>query len=215
MPPCPSTNLANGHSSRPRSLQRLLRSSISTLLSSQRSPSRRTILRCVRALTARHILTRSQIHVFRLPSSLEEGDKIAPEYLTTLPTSTPANQVRFHPHADGLLLALTGSTVNIYDVNVSSPSYTTEATAKGLCSAAWSSDGRTIVSTGKDGSIALWDLRASSRAVTVRYVSLLKIHADTRTGSYRTSRHQGLARRFHRRATFHDWLQQGTKALSD
>ncbi|SGY44572.1 BQ5605_C001g00176 [Microbotryum silenes-dioicae] len=107
-----------------------------------------------------------QIFVHHLPGWDEFGDgsgsALAPQpaLSVTHPTGRNIDALSFHPTTSGLLLAGSGSVVAIYDIQGQSatPVFTLEQ-PKSVWSAKWSSDGRTITTTGKDGILRVFDVR--------------------------------------------------------
>ncbi|SCZ98655.1 BZ3500_MvSof-1268-A1-R1_Chr3-1g05529 [Microbotryum saponariae] len=107
-----------------------------------------------------------QILVHHLPGWDEFGDgsgsALAPQpaLSVTHPSGRNIDTLSFHPTTSSLLLAGSGSVVAIYDIQAQSatPVFTLEQ-PKSVWSAKWSSDGRTITTTGKDGILRVFDVR--------------------------------------------------------
>ncbi|GAB00007.1 uncharacterized protein L969DRAFT_53496 [Mixia osmundae IAM 14324] len=113
------------------------------------------------------------VSLLQLPDRITEP--FAPTKTTSLEQqSTSATCLAFHPHSRGLLLAVHGDRIVIYDTDALRASLSWDAQSKGVWSAVWSSDGRTVAILGKDGQLKIWDPRAS---ITTELHSL-KGHED-------------------------------------
>ncbi|SCV74346.1 BQ2448_6778 [Microbotryum intermedium] len=107
-----------------------------------------------------------QIVVHHLPAwnelSAGSGSPLVPKSAlsVTHPTGRNVDTLSFHQTTSGLLLAGSGPIVAIYDAQaqVTAPIYTLEQ-PKPVWSAKWSSDGRAITTTGKDGILRVFDVR--------------------------------------------------------
>ncbi|GAA5861637.1 hypothetical protein JCM3774_002654 [Rhodotorula dairenensis] len=126
-----------------------------------------------------------QVNVFGLPGS-DSFNPAEPSTYTpastlsvTLPTNKAVDVLSFHPLASSLFLASSQTTISIFDVASRSPdaAYTLSSPAQSW-SAQWSSDGRSVTATGKDGKLRCWDVRSSDAAPVVEVASHAGIKAS-------------------------------------
>lgn len=128
-----------------------------------------------------------QVHVFELPTSesfnlAEPGTYTPTSALSvTLPTNKAVDVLAFHPLASSLFLASSQTTLSVFDVASQSPAaaYTLSSPSPSW-SAQWSSDGRSVTATGKDGQFRCWDVRASAAAPVLQVVASHAGHKASR-----------------------------------
>lgn len=128
----------------------------------------------------------SQINVFELPPvstfSSNPSAAISPAPLLSLSTTTskPIDTLAFHPTASSLLLASSGQTLSIYDIESQSksPVFELDAIASSSWSAQWSGDGKYVSATGKDGKLRLWDVRTDPNKVVAVSSSDKRVSLD-------------------------------------
>ncbi|GAA5985798.1 hypothetical protein JCM5350_005287 [Sporobolomyces pararoseus] len=119
------------------------------------------------------------INVFELPPvstfSSDPSAAISPSPILSLSsaTSKPIDTLAFHPTASSLLLASSGQTLSIYDIESQSksPVFELDAIASSSWSAQWSGDGKYVSATGKDGKLRLWDVRTESNKVVAEVLA--------------------------------------------
>lgn len=77
----------------------------------------------------------------------------------------PVQALRFHPHAQGIHLAVSPQQLSL--MSMSSEVGSWKCGSKQFWDAIFSLDGRQIVSSSKDGVIALWDARSDAEGISV------------------------------------------------
>ncbi|GAA5989689.1 hypothetical protein JCM10908_000589 [Rhodotorula pacifica] len=126
-----------------------------------------------------------QINVFALPES-SSFDPAAPSAYSptstlsvTVPTGKAIDLLAFHPLASSLFLASSQSTISVFDAASQSRDavYALSSPSQSW-SAQWSSDGRSITATGKDGKLRLWDVRSNDPSPVIEVASHAGIKAS-------------------------------------
>ncbi|BGP16134.1 hypothetical protein JCM10213v2_004128 [Rhodosporidiobolus nylandii] len=110
------------------------------------------------------------VKVFDLPAAESFGDNAAlsPTPLLSLETSTgkPVEILSAHPLASALFLAVSGSTLSVFDAASGRSEAARKVDMPGQAwSAQWSADGRLVTATGRDGKLRVWDIRQGDGVV--------------------------------------------------